>query len=58
VGEFAQCSSPNLLSKKKMDMIILGTLPAHHTPHLMSHTSILRIYVAKEVKPCFICKKR
>jgi len=57
VGEFAQCSSLNLLSKKKMDMIILGILPAHHTPNLMSHTSTVCIYVANEVKPCFICKK-
>jgi len=40
-----------------MGMIILGTLPAHNTPNLMSHTSTLCIYAANEVKPCFICKK-
>jgi hypothetical protein len=57
VGEFAQWSSPNLLSKNKIGMIILGTLPARHTPNLMSHTSTLCIYVANEVKPCVISKK-
>jgi hypothetical protein len=57
VGQFAHCSSLNLLSKKKMGMTILGTLPARHTPNLMSHTSTLCMYVGNEVKSCFICKK-